>query len=450
MSDSKKERIQLSDHFTFGKLLAFTIPSMVMMVFTSIYSIVDGFFVSNFAGKTPFAAINLIMPIFMIIGSFGFMIGTGGTAVVAITLGQGRKEDANRYFSMLVYCVAIFGALFSTLGQFILPSTARLLGAEGLMLDYCILYGRILLCSLPFYMLQNVFQAFFVTAEKPRLGLFTTVIAGCMNIVLDALLVGVFRFGLTGAAVATAMAEVTGGLFPIIYFSRKNDSLLRLGKTSFMPDILGRACINGMAEFMNNVAMSVVNILYNLQLIRLAGEDGVAAYGVVMYVSFIFIAVFIGYSMGSAPLAGFNYGADNTEELRNLFRKSMLILAAGGIIMVIVSEAMAAPFSYIYTGYDDALYAMTLRAFRIFSLGYALAGFNIYTPAFLAALGKGPQSALLSFLRALVLQGLFVLILPEFFGLDGVWFASVCTEIVAVILAALFLYRNNKTIHYAW
>ncbi len=448
MDSSKKERIQLSDHFTFGRLLTFTFPSMVMMVFTSIYSIVDGFFVSNFAGKTPFAAINLIMPVFMILGTFGFMIGTGGTAVVAITLGQDRKKDANRYFSMLVYTVAVFGLLSAVLGQFILPSTARLLGAEGLMLDYCILYGRILLCSLPFFMLQNVFQAFFVTAEKPRLGLLSTVLAGCMNIVLDALLVGVFRFGLTGAAVATAMAEITGGLFPIIYFSRKNDSLLKLGKTSFMPAILGRACINGLAEFMNNVAMSVVTILYNLQLIRLAGEDGVAAYGVIMYVSFIFVAVFIGYSMGSAPLVGYNYGAGKTDESKNLFRKSLLILASGGSRMVIISEAMAAPFSYIYTGYDDGLYAMTLRAFRIFSLGYVLSGINIYTPAFLAALGKGPQSALLSFLRALILQGLFVLVLPEFFGLDGVWSASVCTEIAAALLAALFLIRNNKEIHY--
>ena len=445
----EKQRIQLSDHFTYRRLLAFTLPSIVMMIFTSIYSIVDGFFVSNFAGKLPFAAINLIMPLFIILGTFGFMIGTGGTAVVAITLGQGRKQDANRYFSMLVYCAAVFGIVCTAAGQIMLPTIARALHAEVQMLAYCIQYGRILLVSLPFFILQNVFQAFFVTAEKPRLGLVSTVLSGCMNIMLDALLVGVFGFGLKGAAVATAMAQATGGLFPLIYFLRPNDSLLRLGRTSFMPRILGRACINGAAEFMNNIAASVVTILYNFQLLKIAGEDGVAAYGVIMYISFIFVAIFIGYSMGSAPLIGYNYGAGSTDELKNLFKKSMILLGITGVAMMLLSEALAAPFSYIYTGYDAGLYAMTLRAFRIFSLGFLFSGYNIYTPAFLAALGNGPLSALLSFLRALLLQCLFILVLPPLFGLDGVWAAGVCTEIAAVIIAAAFLIRFRGKYHYA-
>ena len=317
-------RIQLSDHFSYKKLIRFVIPSVCMMIFTSIYSVVDGFFVSNYAGKTPFAALNLIYPLLMMLAALGFMIGTGGSAVVSKALGEGKKKEANEYFSMLVYAALIGGMIISILGLLFLKPIAIALGADSSMLSYCLIYGRILLCAIPFFILQNVFQSFFVTAEKPTLGLIVTVGAGLTNIVLDYLFVGVLKYGLAGAAAATAASQVIGGIIPIIYFVRKNNSLLRLTKCRFYGRILLKSCTNGSSELMTTLSSSLVNMLYNLQLMKIAGENGIAAYGVIMYVHFVFVAIFIGYSIGSAPVIGYNYGAENHKELKGLLKKASL------------------------------------------------------------------------------------------------------------------------------
>ncbi len=442
-------QIQLSEHFTYKKLLRFVLPSIVMMIFTSIYGVVDGLFVSNYVGKTAFAAVNLIMPFLMAISALGFMIGTGGSAIVAKTLGEGKKKQANEYFSMLVYLTLIGGIVLSALGILFSPLIARGLGADGALLTNCVLYARITLLSMPAFMLQNVFQSFFVTAEKPKLGLGVIVIAGVTNMVLDFLLVGVFQIGLAGAAFATVTSECIGGLFPILYFARKNSSLLKLGRTHFNGKIFLCACGNGSSELMTNLSSSIVNSLYNIQLMNLAGENGVAAFGTIMYVNFIFIAIFLGYSIGSAPLVSYHYGASNHDELKNLFGKSLRLIGIWGLMLFILAQLIARPLAAIFVGYDADLFSMTQNGFRIYCIAYLINGFNIYGSSFFTALNNGLISAAISFLRTLVFQLAAVLLLPLLLGINGIWSAVAVAELLTLGLTVTFFVRSRKKYHYA-
>ena len=437
-------KIQLSDHFTYRRLLRFVLPSIVMMIFTSIYGVVDGLFVSNFVGKTPFAAVNLIMPFLMMLGCLGFMIGTGGSAIVAMTLGEGKKDLANAYFSMMVYVTIAAGILLAILGIITVPAVSVMLGAQGEMLSHCILYGRILLPAVPAFMLQNVFQSFLVTAEKPQLGLAVTVGAGLTNIILDALLVAVFPMGIVGAALATTISQRVGGLVPLVYFCKSSSGLLHLGRPCFYGKILVKTCLNGSSELMTNLSMSLVNILYNFQLMRFAGEDGIAAYGVIMYVNFIFIAMFVGYSIGSAPLTGYHYGAHGLDEVRNLLHKSLVITGTAGVVLTGLAEILAFPLARIFVGYDPELYAMTGRGFMIYSLSFLIMGFNIYGSAYFTSLGNGAVSAAISFLRTLLFQVVAVMGLPFLIGLDGIWLAIVAAELPALAVTGYFFVSTRK------
>lgn len=419
-----------------------------MMLFTSIYGVVDGLFVSNFVGKLPFAAINLIMPILMIVGAFGFMMGAGGTAVVSKTLGEGDPYAANRYFSLIVYVTAAAGAIMAIAGFSLIRPLSVMLGAAGELLEYCIIYGRIVILAMPCYMVQNLFQSFFIAAEKPKLGLLVTVGAGVTNIVLDTLFVGVLQFGLAGAAIATSASQLIGGVVPIFYFARKNDSLLRLTKTKIHGKVLLRSATNGSSEFMSNISMSIVTVVYNIQLMKFAGEDGIAAYGVIMYIGFIFIAIFIGYSIGCAPIIGYKYGANDTGELKSLLKKSTVIISALGVLMVALSFFFAKPLSSIFVSYDKVLLDMTTRGLRIFSLSFILSGFCIFASSFFTALNNGPVSAAISFMRTLVYQMLGVLVLPIFFELDGIWFSMLASEALALITTLIFLLAMRKKYNY--
>lgn len=444
-----KTNIQLSDHFTYRRLLRFVIPSIIMMIFSSIYSVVDGLFISNFVGKTPFAAVNLIMPFIMVLGSFGFMFGTGGSALVAKTLGEGDQELANKYFSLLVYVSIVLGIVLAALGILFMEPISVLLGAEGEMLPYCVTYGRILLLALPAFMLQNLFQSFFITAEKPGTGLAVTIVAGITNMVLDALLIAVLPFGVVGAAAATAISQCVGGLVPIVYFSRKNTSLLQLTGTQFMGKVLLRSSSNGMSELVSNISRSVVSMLYNFQLMRIAGESGVAAYGVIMYVNFIFAAIFLGYSVGTAPIFSFHYGAGNHIELQNVFQKSIKLNLAAGVVLTAAAMLLAAPLSKIFVGYDAELYAMTTRGFRLYSISFLLCGFSIFGSAFFTALNDGVVSAFISFLRTVVFEIISILVLPYFLGLDGVWYSISVAEGAALMVTVYFFVAKRKKYHYA-
>ena len=441
-------KIQLSDHFSYGRLLRFTLPSIVMMLFTSVYGVVDGIFVSNYAGKTAFSALNLIMPYVMAFGCLGFMIGTGGTALISKTLGMGKKEEANRIFSMLTWICIGGGVLLTVLSLIFLRPAAILFGAEGQMLSDCVTYGAIVLCAGTAYILQFAYQSFCVTAEKPKLALWMTVASGVCNILLDWLFVGAFGWGLVGAAVATAVSQVLGAVIPIVYFLQPNSSLLRLGKAGFDGKAFLRTCTNGSSELMSNLSMSLVNMLYNLQLMRYAGEDGIAAYGVIMYVNLFFLSVFIGFSIGSAPLIGFNHGADNRRELKNIFKKSMWILGISSLLMTLSAVALASPLAQIFVGYDKALQEMTQRGFILYALSFLFCGINIFGSAMFTALNNGLISAVISFVRTLVCQVSAVLILPIFWGLDGIWLSIVAAELVALLLTLVFFIKNRKRYRY--
>ncbi|MBO5339461.1 MAG: MATE family efflux transporter [Oscillospiraceae bacterium] len=424
--------IQLSDHFTYGKLFRFTLPSVIMMIFTSIYGVVDGIFVSNFVGKTPFAALNFIMPFLMIFGGLGFMVGTGGSALVSKTLGEGDRQRANGLFSMLIWTSCVVSVLLAVLGFVFMRPVARLMGAQGEMLEYCVLYGRILTIGLPAFILQNEFQSFLITAERPKMGLAVTVAAGVTNIVLDALLVAALELGLAGAAVATIISQIVGGMVPLVYFLLPNRCTLKLTRPCMNGRALARTCTNGSSELMTHWSMSLVNMLYNVQLMRFAGEDGVSAYGVIMYVNFIFISVFLGYSIGSAPLVGYHFGAQNTAELKNLYRKSLWIMGVLSLVLTGLGQALATPLAAIFVHYDAVLMEMTRRAFMLYALSFLMAGFNIFASAFFTALNDGLVSASISFLRTLVFQAASVLLLPLVLDLDGVWLAIVLAETLAL------------------
>ena len=445
-----KQQIQLSDHFSYGRLIRFTLPSIGMMIFTSIYSVVDGFFVSNFAGKTPFAAVNLIFPLLMILSTVGFIFGTGGSAIVARTFGERNPEQANRHFSLFVYVAFGLGCILSILGIVFIYPIARALGATGQMLEDAALYARIVLLALPFNILQFLFQSFFVTAEKPQLGLAVTVSAGVTNMVLDAVLVIMLPqpYKLMGAAIATAASQTVGGVVPLFYFGRKNSSILRLGKTKFDGKAIRKACINGSSEFMSNVSMNVVGMLYNLQLLAYAGEDGVAAYGVMMYVSLVFAATFIGYSIGTAPIFGYHDGAGNHQELHSLLKKSLIMVGIFGVAMVIAAEALTVPLSSLFVGYDPKLMELTASGFRIYSLSFVFMGYAIFGSGFFTALNDGVTSAIISFLRTLVFQVAAVLLLPLIMGIDGIWFSIVVAELMATVFSAIFMVIKQKKYHY--
>ena len=441
-------KIQLSEHFTYGKLLRFALPSIGMMIFNSIYGVVDGIFVSNYAGKTAFAAVNLIMPFLMMLGVVGFMIGSGGTALISMTLGMGDKKRANEIFSMLTWVCVISGVVLSSAAMIFLRPVVMALGAEGEVLENCMLYGRIVIPATTAYLLQFAFQSFCVTAEKAGLSLTVAVSAGVCNIVLDALFVAVFRWGLAGAAVATTCSQYVGAVIPLVYFARKNSSLLRLGKFRFHGKALLQTCTNGTSELMSNLSMNLVGMLYNLQLLRYAGEDGIAAYGVIMYVSFIFVSVFLGFSVGTAPLIGYNYGADNQKELKNLFRKSLTLVATLSAIMTASAILLSRPLAEIFVGYDLVLKEMTARGFMIYALSFLLCGFNIYGSALFTALNNGLISSGISFIRTLVCQISALILLPLIWKLDGIWFAIVAAELVALLLTTFFTVKYRKRYRY--
>lgn len=441
-------KIKLSDHFTYSKLLRFVFPSIIMMVFTSIYGVVDGLFVSSFAGKTAFASINLVMPFVMILGGIGFMIGTGGTALVSKVLGEGRKEKANEIFTMMIIFTLLLGALLSVIGVISMPWVAKFLGATEEMMADCVIYGRIVTGFTVAFMLQNVFQSFLIAAEKPKLGLLATVLAGIANMALDAIFIIVFKWGVAGAAIATGLSQCVGGIFPLIYFLRKNSSLLRLTKTKLEIKPILNACGNGSSELMSNISSSVVSMIYNFQLMKYVGEDGVSAYGVLMYVQFIFVAIYIGYSIGCAPITGYHFGARNHNELKNMLRKSSFLSAVSGVVLTILAIALSSPLAKIFVGYDEELYELTRHAFRLFAYSFLLAGFNIFTSSFFTALNNGAVSAAISFMRTLIFQTSSVLILPLFLGVDGIWWAITVAEFFAFILSLIFLFAKRKKYNY--
>lgn len=442
-------RIQLSDHFSYGRLLRFVISPILMMICTSLYGIVDGFFVSNYVGKTSFAAVNLVMPVCMAFGTIGIMIGTGGSAVVSKTLGEGKQVEANQYFSMLVYFSIGLSLTLSVMGFLFARPISIALGASGKLLEDCVLYSRCLILALTPFVLQNVFQNFFVTAEKPGLSLRMSIAAGLTNMILDYIFIAVFHWGLAGAAIATGIGQVVGGIFPLVYFARKNDSLLRLTQAKLQMQVILKTFGNGASEMVTNLSMSVVSILYNFQLMKLAGENGIAAYGIIMYVNFVFMAIYLGYAIGSSPVVGYHYGAGNHKELKNLLCKSLVLMGGAGILLTMVAELLTVPLVAIFANYDVELFTMTCHGFRLYAIAFLAMGINVFGSAFFTALGNGVVSAAISFLRTFLFQIAMVMILPIFLGIDGIWLAIGAAELLALIVTAGFFVTKRKKYHYA-
>ena len=439
--------IHLSEHFTYRKLLRFTLPSIVMNIFSSLYIIADGYFVANFTGQTEFAAVNLIMPVLNILGTIGYMFGVGGSALIAKTLGEKDRERANRLFSLIVLATSCLGVLMTVPGFLFMPQIVSMLGAEGKLLEDSVLYGRIFILALPAWIWVYEFQLFFVTAEKPGLGLAVTLCAGLCNIALDALFIIGFQWGLAGAAAASALTQIVGGVFPLIYFGRKNNSLLRLVKPVWDGRALLKCCTNGSSEFMAEAAASFVGIIYNIQLLKYAGEGGVVIYGLLMYVSLILTAIFVGYSNGAGPVFSYHYGAQNHRELTNLLKKSLVIIGLTSAAMFAASEMLAKPFSALFLQ-EETLLAEAVHAFRIVSFAYLFTGMAIFASAFFTALNNGQISALISFLRTFVFELGAVLLLPLLLGVDGIWFSTVFAELMAAVTGVIFILALRRKYQY--
>lgn len=441
--------IGLSEHFTYKKLIRFTIPTIIMMIFTSLYGIVDGIFVSNFVGADAFAAVNLIWPALMILGTVGFMIGTGGSALISKTIGEGKKEKAKEYFSMLIYLLIIVSFVLTVVGEVIIEPTAKILGADESMMQHCVTYGRTLLIFLIPFVLQNCFQSFIIVAEKPTFGLIISICAGAANMFFDFLFMYVFKWGVFGAALATGISQFVGGIIPFVYFCCKNNSPLRFKKAKFDWKAIGQTCINGSSEMLTNLSMSLVNVLFNLQLMKYAGSDGVVAYGVIMYIGFIFTGTYLGYSIGTAPIIGYHYGAENIDELKSLLKKSLKLICITSIVMTILAELSSKILASVFVSYDVELLEFTTRAIRLFSLSYLISGLNIFASSFFTALNNGVVSAAISFLRTLIFQIVMIFALPLVLEIDGLWLSVVFAEIFAVIVSGIFLVANRKKYNYA-
>ena len=444
-----KKQIQLSDHFTYGRLLRFTLPSICMMIFTSIYGMVDGFFVSNFVGKTAFAAVNLIIPYLMVLGGVGAMLGVGGSALVAKTLGEGDIPRAQRYFTMMMWLMLGTSVFFTVAGIAVLRPVAYLFGATEDMIDECMVYGTICLIFNTALQAQYTFQSYLIVAEKPKFALIVVVAAGVTNMVLDYLFMAVFHWGIAGAALATGMSQLVAGVIPFVWFlSRKNTSVLRFTKTRLEWKPMAAACVNGSSEMMSSISGSITGILYNWQLMKYAGEDGVAAYGVVMYAAFIFLGVFNGYAQGSSPVMGYHYGAQNHREMKNIMKRSIVLLSVAAVALTALAIALARPIASVFVGYDPALLDLTARAFVICATPFLVMWFNIYTSSFFTALNDGPVSAAISFMRSLVLPTVCIILMPMVWELDGVWYSLVGSEVLGVAVSAYFLLSKRKKYQY--
>ncbi len=440
--------IGLSEHFTYKKLIKFTLPTIIMMIFTSIYGVVDGLFVSNIVGSNAFASVNLIMPAVMILGTVGFMFGTGGSAIVSKTLGEGDNKKANKYFSMFIYLEIILGIIFTIIGLVAIEPIAKLLGATEDMMGDCLTYGRILLIGMVAFILQNSFQSFMVVAEKPNFGLGISIASGLTNMILDFLFIAVFKWGVAGAAIATITSQFVGAIIPLLYFFRKNNSPLQLGKTKFELKTIIAACINGSSEMVTNLSMSLINILFNMQLMKFAGTNGVSAYGIIMYIGFLFVGTYVGYSVGTAPVISYHYGANNKEELKSLLKKSVILLGIVAVVMTILAEILAKPLASIFVSYDKELLDLTVMAIRLYSLSYIISWFNIFASSFFTALNNGFVSALISFLRTLVFQVIMIFLLPAIWGLNGIWLAVVFAELLSIIVSIICFIKNRKKYEY--
>lgn len=440
--------IRLSDHFSYSKLIRFTLPTIAMMIFTSIYGVVDGVFVSNCVGSDAFAAVNLIMPVIMILGSTGFMIGTGGSAIVSKTLGEKKLEKANEYFSMLIYLCIVSGVILSAIGIIFIKPIAGLLGATGDIANNCIIYGRTVFFMMTGLFLQNAFQSFLVVAEKPKLGLAVTLLAGFTNMFLDFLFVYVLRLGVFGAAVATGISQFVGAIIPVIYFASGKNNILHLKKCRFNKDIIIKTCINGSSEMVTNMSMSLVNMLYNMQLMKYIGTNGIVAYGIIMYVGFIFSGTYIGYSLGSAPVISYHYGAGNKKELKSLFKHSIILLVISSVIMTLLAEVLAKYLAGIFVSYDKQLLELTTTAIRIYSVSYLISELNIFASSFFTALNNGFVSAAISFLRMFLFQIIMILLLPVIIGINGIWIAVTAAESLALVVSVIFVIINRKKYGY--
>ena len=443
----------LSDHFTYRKIFRMTIAPILMMIFTSLYVVVDGLFIANFVGKDAYAGENLIFPIIMIIGGIGFMFGTGGSALSAKLLGEGKKEEANQVFSMLLVFTFLVGIIVSIGGYFLVETFAHGMAsitedATDEMVKEAITYGKILIIGQAIFMLQNYFQSFLLVDERSRLGFIATLCAGIGNIILDFLFIVVFKLGVAGAALGTISGYFVGAIIPFIHFIKNKNGLIEFKLTRFKARPILKSCFNGSSEFVNNISSSIVGIVFNIQLLKFMGQNGVAAYGTIAYVSFLFVSIFIGYSIGMAPVISFNYGAENHDELKNVLRKSLIIIFIMELFMVLISFTCARPLAMLFSSGNNDLEELTINALRICSLAFIFTGIGIFTSSFFTALNNGALSALNAFMRTLVFQIAFILLLPLIFGASGIWWAIIFADCAAFILAIACLIWKRKQYHY--
>lgn len=438
----------IAQEFNLISLLRFVAPTVVMLVFMSLYQMVDAVFVSKFVGENALSALNIVYPFPSIVIAVSIMLATGGSAIIARNMGEGKEKEAKENFSFIVLVGAVIGVAIATAGILFIEPLIYMLGATPSLYDYCYEYLFILVLSVPLSVFQMLFQSFFVTAGKPHLGLTLTVLGGVSNIVLDYVFIVLCGFGVSGAALATSIGYSIPGLFGLIYFAVSRKGTLYFVKPVFRWGVLFKCCINGSSEMVNNLAVAVTTFLFNVLMLKYEGEAGVAAITIVLYAQFLMTSAFMGFSSGIAPVVSFNYGSGNVRQLKKIFKISVWVIAVVSAAVFVIAETCSDVVIMVFTPAGSEVFGLTKYGFAIFSFSFLCTGMNIFASALFTAFSNGKISAILSFLRTFVFLTACLLFLPLFWGVDGIWLAVPVAEVMALFVSVYYLVRFKKVYQY--
>ncbi len=438
----------LAKKFSLASLLLFAAPNIIMMIVLSMYIIVDGMFVARFIGTTALSAINMFYPAICFEMALGIMIATGGSAIAAKKLGEGKQKEAQNNLSFLMVVEGSFGIVIAVVGNLFTAEIVSFLGASAAQAPLSITYAKIIFSFAPAFFLQTAFQTFFVTAGKPALGLIVTILGGVANILLDYIFMAPLRLGVTGAAIATGIGYCIPAMVGVIFFLKAKTNPFHFVRPRFDGKVLLQACANGSSEMVTNLSNAVTTFLFNFTLLQFYGEDGVASITIILYFQYLFTALYFGYSNGIAPIISYKYGNDDRKQLQALFKNSVLFLIISSIAANVLLHFTISKLLTIFTAENSPVYQITLHGFSIYSMAFMIMGLGIFSSAMFTAFSDGITSAIISFSRTFLFIVGAILLLPAILGERGVWLAVPIAEAFGFLISILYLIGKKQKFHY--
>lgn len=448
MDETREEENPLARDFDIKSLLKFALPTIIMMLLMGLYTIVDTIFVARFVGTDALSALNIVCPVINLIVGLGTMLATGGSAIVARKMGEGKSVRASQDFTLIIGAGALIGVVITVFGIVFIDSIIWSLGASRILFPYCREYLFFLLLFTPASVMQVLFQNLIVTAGRPGIGMALGISAGAANILFDYIFIVLLQMGILGAALGTGIGYLIPTVAGILFFTAGNGSLC-FRKPVMDISILTGSCANGFSEMVSQTASAVTTFFFNRIMMKLLGEDGVAAVTIMIYTQFLLTAFYIGFSMGAAPVISYNYGKQDNLRLKKVFSICMRFIILVSIVIFGLAVAFGTPLVSLFVKKGTSVYEIARKGFLIFPFGFLFCGLNIFTSATFTALSNGKLSAVLSFLRTFGLILVLLLILPEFMGVAGVWLAVPTAELITMPVALYFLYHNKDRYHYA-